>query len=209
MKIFHFITKKIKIILVLSLFFCEISLNHYYSLDEKNQSFIDKNNTSFIKNNSSMNRTKVCICTLAKSENRYIREFIDHYKNYGVDKIYLYDNNDINGENFEEVINDYIINGFVEVINWRGKRQPTYPILNNCYKNNFENYDWLIFYDIDEFIHLSNYSNVKDFLDEPKFKNCQLVHLNLLCHTDNNNIIYIMKIKVYLRDFRRLYHQVK
>ena len=145
---------------------------------------------SILNKNNAINDIKVCVCTLAKLENRYIREFIDHYKNYGVDKIYLYDNNDINGEKFDEVINDYIINGFVEVINWRGKRQPTYPILNNCYKNNFENYDWLIFYDIDEFIHLSNYSNVKDFLDEPKFKNCQLVHLNLLCHTDNNNIYY-------------------
>ena len=60
---------------------------------------------------------KVCVCTLAKLENRYIREFVQHYENYGVDKIFLYDNNDINGEKFEEVINDYIKKGFVEVLN--------------------------------------------------------------------------------------------
>jgi len=59
--------------------------------------------------------------------------------------------------------------------------------MNNCYQ---KNYDWLIFYEIDEFIHLSNYTNVKDFLNEPKFNSCQLVHLNLLCHTDNNNLYY-------------------
>ena len=58
---------------------------------------------------------RVCLCTLGKQENRYIREFVEHYENYDVDKIYLYDNNDIEGENFEEVINDYIEKGFVEI----------------------------------------------------------------------------------------------
>ena len=32
-----------------------------------------------------------------------------------MDKIYFYDNNDIEGENFEDVINDYIEKGFVEL----------------------------------------------------------------------------------------------
>ena len=58
---------------------------------------------------------RVCLCTLGKQENRYIREFVKHYENYGVDKIYLYDNNDIKGEKFEEVINDYIEKGIVEI----------------------------------------------------------------------------------------------
>lgn len=77
-----------------------------------------------VRNEININNKKirVCLCTLGKQENRYIREFVEHYKNYGVDKIYLYDNNDINGEKFEEIINDYIQKGFVEVINFRGKK---------------------------------------------------------------------------------------
>ena len=31
--------------------------------------------------------SKVCICTLGKRENLYIREYIEHYLNYGVYKI--------------------------------------------------------------------------------------------------------------------------
>ena len=58
---------------------------------------------------------RVCPYTLGKQENRYIREFVEHYKNYGVDKIYLYDNNDIKGEKFEDVINDYIEKEIVEI----------------------------------------------------------------------------------------------
>jgi len=55
---------------------------------------------------------KLYLCTYEKKENKYIREFIECYKNYGVDKIYLYDNNDIKGERFEDVIGDYIIEKF-------------------------------------------------------------------------------------------------
>ena len=39
-------------------------------------------------------KTKVCLCTFGKQENRYIREFVSYYKKIGIDKIYLlYDNN--------------------------------------------------------------------------------------------------------------------
>ena len=51
---------------------------------------------------------KICLCTVGKRENKYIREFVEYYKSYGVDKIYLYDNNEIGEEKFEEVIGDYI-----------------------------------------------------------------------------------------------------
>ena len=60
-------------------------------------------------------KQKVCICTLGKLENRYIREFVIHYEKYGVDKIFLYDNNDINGERFETVIGDFVEKGLVQI----------------------------------------------------------------------------------------------
>jgi hypothetical protein len=50
---------------------------------------------------------KVCLHSPAKKENHYIREFVEHYKQYNVDIIFLYVNNDIGGEDFEIVINDY------------------------------------------------------------------------------------------------------
>ena len=64
---------------------------------------------------------KVCLCTVGKYENNYIKDFIIHYQKYGVDKIYLYDNNDLNGERFEEIIYEYINNNYVKLINFRGK----------------------------------------------------------------------------------------
>ena len=38
-----------------------------------------------------------------------------NYKNYGVDKIFLYDNNDITGESFDDVLSDFIKNQYIEI----------------------------------------------------------------------------------------------
>ena len=156
-----------------------------------------KNNTHSIihkyhnyhKYHKYLNQT-VCVCTLGKNENRYIKEWVEHYEKYGVDKIYLYDNNDIEGERFEDKIKDYIDKGYVEVLNWRGKLKAILQIMNNCYQNNYDKYDWIIFFEIDEFINLHNYTNVKQFLYEEKFNNCQIINLNLVLHTDNNQLHY-------------------
>ena len=136
------------------------------------------------------NKLKVCVCTLGRNENLYIREFVSHYEKYGVDKIFLYDNNKKDGERFEDVIGDYINNSFVELLDWREKDQPIFPIMNDCYKKNNNKYDWLIFYEIDEFINLYNYSNVKDYLNQDIFKNCSIIHLNIINHSDNNKLYY-------------------
>ena len=136
------------------------------------------------------NNIKVCVCTLGKNENKYIKEFIQHYEAYGIEKIFLYDNNDIDGERFESIINEYKEKGFVDILNWRGKKNAIYNIMNDCYKQNYKNYNWLIFYEIDEFIHLNNYSNIKNFLNEYRFRSCPLIYLNLVCHTDNNYLYY-------------------
>ena len=135
-------------------------------------------------------KVKVCLCTLGKKENNYIREFVEYYKKIGVDKIFLYDNNDLNDENFNAILYDYINISFVEIINYRGKISSQLNIFNDCYTKNNQLYNWLIFYDIDEFIHLHNYSNIKYFLNEKKFKKCNLVYLNCIRHTDNDLLYY-------------------
>ena len=51
----------------------------------------------------------ICICTIGKNENLYAKEFVEYYYNLGIDKIFIYDNNDIEGENFEDILSDYFI----------------------------------------------------------------------------------------------------
>ena len=135
-------------------------------------------------------KNKVCLCTVGKLENNYIREFINHYTKYGVDKFFIYDNNDINGERFDTILSKEIKLNYVEILHYRGQKQKQLEIFDNCYKKNNKNFDWLIFYDLDEFINLKNFSNIKDFLNQKKFNKCQSIYLNWLLHTDNNLIYY-------------------
>ena len=135
-------------------------------------------------------KKEICICTLGKEENKYIKHFVEHYKNLGVDKIFLYDNNDKNGENFEDVLSEYIKEGFIEILNYRGKIAPQLKVFEHCYNKYQSVYDWIIFFDIDEFIHLSNYTNIKKFLHEKKFDKCKLIYFNCVRHTDNDLLYY-------------------
>ena len=133
---------------------------------------------------------KVCLCTLGKKENLYAKEFVDHYKNLGINKIFIYDNNEKNDERFDLVLKDYINNGLVEIIDFRGKIGPQMKAMEDCRKHNYKIFDWLIFYDMDEFIFLRNFSSIKDFLNQNIFNKCQRIQLNWFFHTDNNLLYY-------------------
>ena len=138
----------------------------------------------------SLNNNNICLCTVGKKENLYIREFIEYYKKYGVKKIILYDNNELNGENFKDVIRDYINNKFVDLIDYRGERGNLIKIMDDCYQKNHYKYDWLIFYEIDEFIYLKGFSDINSFLKQNKFNKCDAVQLNWVHRSDNNHIYF-------------------
>ena len=133
---------------------------------------------------------KICLCTLGKNENKYAIEFVEHYKKYGIDKIFIYDNNEIEGEKFENILSEYIKSNFIELIDFRGEKKIQLKILNHCYKNNYKKYDWLILFDMDEFIYLKNHRKIKNFLINKQFKDCKIIYLNELIHLDSNKIYY-------------------
>lgn len=135
-------------------------------------------------------KMNVCICTIGKMENKYIREYVEYYKKFKVDKIYIYDNNEINSESFETVLFDYLSTNYIKIINYRGYLKPQYKMMNNCYKRNYLKYDWIMFYDIDEFLYLKDFSNIKHFLNQSKFNKCKLIYLNFIYYNDNNHLYY-------------------
>ena len=75
----------------------------------------------------------------------YIKEFVEYYKNLGIKKIYLYDNNDINGENFNDILNSYINSEFIKVKNIRGKSEIQLLAYNDCYQRYLNEYFWFLF----------------------------------------------------------------
>ena len=124
---------------------------NYKSYYNYNYTFTNKWDN--INNKQSFNLS-VAICVIAKEENLYIKEFVDYYKELGVKKIFLYDNNDLNGENFNEILKSEIINCFIEIINYRGLKSPQFKAYNECYTKNNQKFDWIGFYDVDEFLYI-------------------------------------------------------
>jgi len=143
---------------------------------------------------------KVALCAIGKNENLYVREWVEYYKNIGIKKIFLYDNNELNGEKFEEVINDYIENGFVEILDRRGIVLSINNIKNDyksiqgqsyldCYYNNYKDYDWIFFFDIDEFISIVHtYKNIFEFLND--FKEYDGIKIPSKMYGDNGKLYY-------------------
>ena len=147
----------------------------------------------FIKINRNKS-LKVCLCTIGKKENLYASEFVAHYKKIGYDKIFIYDNNDIEDEKLEDALYGQISSNFVKIINYRGyrgKRQsPQTDAYIDCYGKNKNNYDWLSFFDFDEFLELNKSKNIKEYLSNTKFKKCANIKINWLIFSDNDLLYY-------------------
>ena len=149
----------------------------------------------YIIENNSKKDLKVGLCVIGKNENLYAREFVEHYKKIGYDNIILYDNNDKNdkADKFDDVINDFIKDGFVKIIDFRERNEnerPLFVAYKDCYSKYNHQYDWLSFFDMDEFLELNEkYKNIKEFLNDKIFKICQTIKINWLFYI-NDDILY-------------------
>lgn len=128
---------------------------------------------------------KVALCCIIKDENDYLKEFVEYYKNLGVDNIILYDNNDSNGEDINDSIKEYIDNKYVIVIEDKDKEAQQEFAYNDCIKKYGKQYDWICFFDVDEYLTLRKHNNIKEYLKSFP-DTCDCIHINWKCMTDNN-----------------------
>jgi len=148
----------------------------------------------FISNNYNHNfEFFFCFCSMGRQENLYVKELISYYMSIGVDKFVFADNNLPNTEKFSDILQDYIKNGTVDIIEIFGDSYG-----QNYYNTLYENYrkrcKWLSFFDFDEYLvmHFNESKNitVQEFLTNPLFKKCDAIEFNWLMYTDNNLLYY-------------------
>ena len=140
-----------------------------------------------------MNDLKVYLVCVAKLENLYIEEFINYYLKLGIDKIIIYDNNDIDGEKISDIINS----NYVDIIDFRGNKTNINGqffqdiIYLEAYKKYSNECDWICFFDVDEFLILEDkYKNIKEFLSDKIFENYDEIKLVWKIYNDNNLVHY-------------------
>lgn len=129
---------------------------------------------------------KVALCCIGRLENQYAREFVEHYKKLKFDKIFIYDNNHDGEEHFEDVLQDLIDDGLVEIIDCRNKEKYQLTAYNDCYQKHKDEYEWFAFFGFDEFLFLVNDDNIESYLK--KFDGYDAVKINWMIFTDNNLI---------------------
>ena len=132
---------------------------------------------------------KVALCLFIKDENIYLNEFLNHYINIlKVDHIFIFDNNDLNGEvvSFDNRYNDN-----VTVFNVRGEKLVMFQGYSFCYQLcSYYNYDWVVYVDVDEFIVFNHYKNIHEFLYNPIYNDYTEIKINWRVYDDNDHIYY-------------------
>lgn len=119
---------------------------------------------------------QIAVCAMGRMENRYAVEFVRHYKRLGFDKVFIYDNNRPNEERFEDVLDDFIKDGFVEVTPWPHYGATHDAALNDCYAKHGKEYQWIAFVDFDEFLALPKGKNIRKVMKDYEYADAVLVN---------------------------------
>ena len=98
-------------------------------------------------------KRKIILCCIAKNEDEYIQEWLDYHFKLGFEHIVIYAN-DWNYYNTDDRITIINYPGF-------GVQQFAYNHFLNYFRNNFW---WVGFWDVDEFLVLNKHTTLKKFL---------------------------------------------
>ena len=109
---------------------------------------------------------KTALIAIGRRENQYAREWVKHHLALGFDHIYIYDNNHTGEEMFIDVLMDYVEQGRVTIIDYRNQEKAQRPAYNDAYRRVSSHYDWLAFFDFDEFLCLGR-TDSTDNTDKP------------------------------------------
>lgn len=104
---------------------------------------------------------EVSLCLIFKDEAHYLKEWIEYHKLIGVDHFYLYNN--FSSDNYTEVLQPYLNNGEVTLIDWPYEYAQT-GAYENAYNRFKSETKWLGYIDMDEFVNLQSDNSIKNLL---------------------------------------------
>jgi hypothetical protein len=117
---------------------------------------------------------KTALVCIAKNEENYIQEWIDYHLKLGFDDIIIYQNNwRWSGETKNVIKIDFDGNT---------KQIPAY---NHFINENVNRYDWVAFFDVDEFLVLKKHKNINEFLKD--YSDYPAIGINWVLFGDNGH----------------------
>ena len=131
----------------------------------------------------------VALCTMGKQENLYVKEFISYYIKLGMDKIFIYDDNDNNTEQISDMV-EKRFRKYVKI--YKPKQLKLFnqaKQFTDCYSKNKDKYDWFLMVDMDEFLYIKE-DSLKNYLSKPIFNKSYFIKFHWVMPNDNNHIYY-------------------
>ena len=118
---------------------------------------------AFGRNDNRILSHRVSLCLIFKNEAPFLKEWLDYHLCIGVDHFYLYNNN--SDDNYREVLEKYIKNGFVTLIDFP-YQAAQFKAYKDCYTRFRNDSNWICFLDADEFICPISKSNINDWIND-------------------------------------------
>jgi hypothetical protein len=115
---------------------------------------------------------KIALMCMAKDEDHYLEEWILYHLKLGFDDIIIYQN-DYRSNISHPNLKKYIFDGSAVQIHAH----------NHFLNSNANNYDWVAFFDVDEYLVLKKHKNIKDFVKE--YINFNAIAINWVLFGDN------------------------
>lgn len=131
-------------------------------------------------------KKNIAICCVAKNEDLYAEEWIEHHRKLGVSHFYWYDNNDTLTDTIKKIstykdVTVIPLNGkeALKKINYqRGAYQTVYDKYG-------KNYGWIGFLDLDEFVDIDDNKTLPELLNQPMFDGTTSVSMHWRYYNDN------------------------
>lgn len=140
----------------------------------------------------------VVICCLAKNEHLYINDWVRYHLELGFDHIYIFDNDDFNAEFIDNYI-DAKYQDKVTIFDIRGEHRQWLQsdYYNTFYHEFISDFSWCAFIDVDEFIVLNKWNNIKEMVNDERFKGFNSIRLGWRIYGDDDAVERDMSVPVY------------
>lgn len=126
----------------------------------------------------------ISICLLTKSENRYLKEWVQYHLDLGIDHFYIYDNNE--SDFAKDVILPWFDSKHFTFVPWLKYREHMQiEAYNDCLINFGAENEWIAFIDTDEFINCDNIHKILD-----GYKEYDYIRIPWVMYDANSEVYY-------------------
>lgn len=147
--------------------------------DKETEAWLNMHESLWKPSPREMGIKDVALCCIARQEERYLQEWIDHHLLMGVKRLFIYDN----GRGNEPV--PTFDDERVEVIDWRDKEAAQCEAYAHCYRRHGHEYAWIGFIDVDEHVQVRQGETLTNYLNCMAAMKADVVLLNWRVMTDN------------------------